>query len=150
LYDHHGGIYKFTDQVVDHRRVEPLLKTTNYINGALTAEIERANNRPAQQPKLSCQEFSSWRGQAREKPMFLIHPPLAANTITAKSPTIFVQDECWTECRTGYRIEYWMECRTECRKQKHDAIFPCNTKKRELDPWKHKNMMNYTQYQHKT
>jgi hypothetical protein len=84
---------RFTDQVVDHWRVEPLLKTTNYINGALTAEIERANNRPAQQPKLSCQEFSSWRGQAREKPMFLIRPPLAANTITAKSPTVFVQDE---------------------------------------------------------
>jgi hypothetical protein len=28
----------------------------------------------------------------RAKPMFLIHPPLAANTITIKSPTIFVQD----------------------------------------------------------
>jgi hypothetical protein len=25
--------------------------------------------------------------------MSLIHPPLAANTITAKSPTVFVQDE---------------------------------------------------------
>jgi hypothetical protein len=37
----------FTDQVVDHRRVEPLLNSTNYINGALTAEIERANNFPA-------------------------------------------------------------------------------------------------------
>jgi hypothetical protein len=24
--------------------------------------------------------------------MFLIHSPLAANTITAKSPTVFVQD----------------------------------------------------------
>jgi hypothetical protein len=53
---------RFTDQVVDHRRVEPLLKMTNYVNGALTVEIERANNRPTQQPKLSCQEFSSWRG----------------------------------------------------------------------------------------
>jgi hypothetical protein len=82
----------FTDQVVDHWRVEPLLKITNYINGALTAEMERANNRPAQQPKPSCQEFSSWRGKAREKPMFLIHPSLAANTITAKSPIVFVQD----------------------------------------------------------
>ena len=51
-----------TDQVLDHRRVEPLLKMANYINGALIAEIERANNHPSQQPKLSCQELSSWRG----------------------------------------------------------------------------------------
>jgi hypothetical protein len=36
----------FTNQVVDHRRVEPLLNSENYINGALTVEIERANNRP--------------------------------------------------------------------------------------------------------
>jgi hypothetical protein len=43
-----------------------------------------------------------------------------------------------------------MECRTEYRKHKCDAIFPCNTKKRELDPWKHKKIMNYTQDQHKT
>jgi hypothetical protein len=83
---------RFIDQVVDQWRVEPLLKMENYINGALTAEIERANNRLAQQPKMSCQEFSSWRGQARETPMFLIRPPLAANTITTKSPTVFVQD----------------------------------------------------------
>jgi hypothetical protein len=87
----------FIDQVVDHWRVKPLLKTTNYINGALTAEIERANNHPVQQPKLSCQEFSSWRGQERAKPMFLIHPPLVTNTITTKSPTIFVQDEVLDE-----------------------------------------------------
>jgi hypothetical protein len=36
----------FTDQVVDHRRVEPLLKLANFINGALTAKTERANNHP--------------------------------------------------------------------------------------------------------
>jgi hypothetical protein len=54
--------------------------------------MERGNNRPAQQPKLSCQEFSSLRGKAQEKSMFLILPPLAANTITAKSPIVFVQD----------------------------------------------------------
>jgi hypothetical protein len=36
----------FTDQVVDHWRVEPLLKVANYINGALTPEIEQANNHP--------------------------------------------------------------------------------------------------------
>jgi hypothetical protein len=83
----------FTDQVVDHWRVEPLLKKTNYINGALTVEMERANNHPAQQPKPSCQEFSSWRGKARGKLMFLIRLSLAANTITAKSPIIFVQDK---------------------------------------------------------
>jgi hypothetical protein len=83
----------FTDQVVNHCRVEPLLKTANYINGALTAKIERANNIPTQQPKLSCHEFSSWRGQARPKPMFLIFPPLAANTITTKLPIVFVEDE---------------------------------------------------------
>jgi hypothetical protein len=34
-------------------------------------------------------------------------------------------------------------------KHKHDAIFPCNTRKCELDPWKHKNVMNYTQDQYK-
>jgi hypothetical protein len=55
--------------------------------------MEQANNRSTQQPKPSCQEFSSWRGQARTKPIFLIRPSLAANTITAKSPTVFVQDE---------------------------------------------------------
>jgi hypothetical protein len=38
---------RFADQVVDHWRFEPLLKTTNYINGALIAETERANNHPA-------------------------------------------------------------------------------------------------------
>jgi hypothetical protein len=42
----------FIDQVVDHWRVEPLLKTTNYINVALTVETEQANNRPPQQPKI--------------------------------------------------------------------------------------------------
>ena len=83
---------RFKYQVVYHRRVEPLLKSTNYINGALTAEMERANNHPAQQPKPSCQEFNSWRGKAWTKPMFLIRPSLAANTITAKSPIVFVQD----------------------------------------------------------
>jgi hypothetical protein len=40
----------FIDQVVDHWRVGPLLKTTNHINGALTAQMERANNRSDQQP----------------------------------------------------------------------------------------------------
>ena len=64
----------FTDQVVDHWRVEPLLKTTNYNNGVLTSEMEWANNCLDQQHKPSCQEFSSWRGQAQEKPMFLILP----------------------------------------------------------------------------
>jgi hypothetical protein len=83
----------FTDQVVNQWRVKPLLKTTNYINGSLTTEMERANNCPAQQPKPSSQEFSGWRGKALAKPMFLIHPSLTANTITAKSPIIFLQDE---------------------------------------------------------
>jgi hypothetical protein len=55
--------------------------------------MERANNRPTQQPKPTCQEFSSWRGKAREKRMFLIHPPLASNSITTKSPYVFVQDK---------------------------------------------------------
>jgi hypothetical protein len=31
LSDHPSGIYKFTDQVVDHRRVEPLLNSEIYI-----------------------------------------------------------------------------------------------------------------------
>ena len=35
----------FTDQVVDHKRFEPLIKLENFINGALTAEMEQANNR---------------------------------------------------------------------------------------------------------
>jgi hypothetical protein len=30
----------FTDQVVVHRRFEPLLKLENFINGVLTAETE--------------------------------------------------------------------------------------------------------------
>jgi hypothetical protein len=38
---------RFTDQEVDHGRVEPLLKIVNYINDALTAEMEQANNRLA-------------------------------------------------------------------------------------------------------
>jgi hypothetical protein len=97
---------RFKYQVVDHWTVELLLKMTNYINGALTAQIERANNRPPQQPKLSCQDFSSWRGQAREKPMLLIQPPLVANSITSKSPIFLCKMQCWTKCRTGYRIEY--------------------------------------------
>jgi hypothetical protein len=63
----------------------------NYINGALTVKIEQANNRPTQQPKPSCQEFSSWRGKAQAKPMFLILPSLTANTITTKYLIVFVQ-----------------------------------------------------------
>jgi len=82
----------FTDWEVDDWRVEPLLKIVNYINGALIAEMERANNRPTQQRKPSCQEFSSWRGEAREKPMFPINSSLVANTIIAKSPILFVHD----------------------------------------------------------
>jgi hypothetical protein len=54
------------------------------------------------------------------------------------------------ECRTRYWIEYWMKCQTKCWKKKRDAIFPCNTKKCESDPWKHKNVMNYTQYRRQT
>jgi hypothetical protein len=38
--------------------------------------------------------------------MFLIRPPLADNTITAKSPTVFVQDKVMDE--VSDRVSDWV------------------------------------------
>jgi hypothetical protein len=55
------------------------------------------------------------------KPMSLICPSLAANTITSNRPSFLFRMEC--------RMEY----QTDCQKQKQAAIFPRDTKKCELD-----------------
>ena len=96
--------------------------------------MEWTNNCLAQQPKLSCQEFSSCRGQARAKPMFPIFPSLAANTITAKSPIIFVQDGVSNEVPDWVSdgvLDWVSEAKTSCD-------FALWHTKHELVSWDHK------------
>jgi hypothetical protein len=70
--------------------------------------------------------------------MSLIRPPLAANTITAKSPSVFVQEEVLDGVSDRVPEQVLEGVPIKCWKQKRGAFFPCNTKKCELDLGNHK------------